>query len=77
MCSTRCLGVILSLMGLGVSGLAYYIEIMKEKDPEYKPFCDIDEHVSCTKAFMSEYGKGLGFIGKLVGGENYKSFANS
>ncbi|OXU26926.1 vitamin K epoxide reductase complex subunit 1 isoform X2 [Nasonia vitripennis] len=54
----------LCLIGVGVSYYAYVVETAKEKDKDYQPYCDISEHVSCTKAFMSEYGKGFGLIPK-------------
>ncbi len=38
-----------------------------EEDPSYTPLCDIDESVSCSVAFNSTYGKGFGFIDKIVG----------
>ena len=33
--------------------------------------CDIDESHSCTTVFNSTYGKGFGFVGKLMGDENH------
>ncbi|XP_058805192.1 vitamin K epoxide reductase complex subunit 1-like protein 1 [Phymastichus coffea] len=54
----------LCLTGVGISYYAYVVETNKEKDHDYQPFCDISEHVSCTKAFMSDYGKGFGLIPK-------------
>ncbi|KAF7994115.1 hypothetical protein HCN44_011384 [Aphidius gifuensis] len=50
------------VVGLALSYYAYYVETSKEKDSNYEPLCDISEHVSCTKAFMSKYGKGYGLI---------------
>lgn len=44
----------LCLIGVGVSYYAYVVETAKEKDKDYQPYCDISEHISCTKAFMSE-----------------------
>ena len=38
-------------------------------DPEYRPLCDLDEGVSCSVAFNSSYGRGFGFVHKLVGGD--------
>ncbi|XP_014213150.1 vitamin K epoxide reductase complex subunit 1 [Copidosoma floridanum] len=52
----------LCLLGVGISYYSYIVETTKEKDKSYQPFCDISEHVSCTKAFMSKYGKGFGLI---------------
>lgn len=50
------------LIGSALSYYAYHVETAKELDKSYKPFCDISEHVSCTKAFMSVYGKGFGLV---------------
>nr|CAH7757896.1 unnamed protein product [Callosobruchus chinensis] len=52
------------LLGLGLSLYTYVVELQLENDVRYKPMCDISPHMSCTKAFMSEYGKGFGIFGK-------------
>lgn len=44
----------LCLLGIGISYYAYVVETNKEKNQDYQPLCDISEHVSCSKAFMSE-----------------------
>ena len=33
--------------------------------------CDIDESHSCTTVFNSTYGRGFGFVGKLMGDEKH------
>ncbi|XP_043594219.1 vitamin K epoxide reductase complex subunit 1-like protein 1 [Bombus pyrosoma] len=50
------------IVGFAISYYAYYVELAKEEDNSYEAVCDISEHVSCTKAFSSEYGKGFGII---------------
>ncbi|XP_033218888.1 vitamin K epoxide reductase complex subunit 1 [Belonocnema kinseyi] len=50
------------LIGSALAYYAYTVETYKEVDESYEPLCDISEHVSCTKAFMSKYGKGFGLI---------------
>jgi vitamin-K-epoxide reductase (warfarin-sensitive) len=52
------------LIGLGLSIYAYVVELQVENDSKYVAMCDISEHMSCTKAFRSPYGKGLGLISK-------------
>ncbi|XP_012260842.2 vitamin K epoxide reductase complex subunit 1 [Athalia rosae] len=52
------------IVGLVLSYYAYIVETSKELDHSYEAMCDISEHISCTKAFMSEYGKGFGLIPK-------------
>ena len=43
-----------SLIGILLSSYSLYVELRKEADPSYRPMCDLHEHVSCSKAFMSE-----------------------
>ena len=50
---------ILASVGFILSCYAYYVE-KKAADKKFKPVCDINENISCTKAFLSEYGKILG-----------------
>ncbi|OAD54340.1 Vitamin K epoxide reductase complex subunit 1-like protein 1, partial [Eufriesea mexicana] len=54
--------VTICIVGFTLSSYAHYIEKAKEKDDLYEAICDISEHLSCTKAFSSEYGKGFGII---------------
>ena len=63
--SVRNLNIAISaavVLGFAVSFYAYKVEKMTETDPFYEAVCDISEHVSCTKAFMSDYGRGLGIF---------------
>lgn len=43
-----------SIVGFALCSYGYYIEKAKEQDDLYEAMCDINEHVSCTKAFSSE-----------------------
>ncbi|KAJ8982540.1 hypothetical protein NQ317_005542 [Molorchus minor] len=52
------------LVGLGLSLYSYTVEVQVELNKDYQPLCDINSHVSCTKAFKSEYGKGFGIFDK-------------
>ncbi|XP_012539690.1 vitamin K epoxide reductase complex subunit 1-like protein 1 [Monomorium pharaonis] len=52
------------VIGLGLSYYAYVVETEKENDDTYEAMCDISEHISCTKVFMTEYGKGFGLLPK-------------
>ncbi|KAJ8959651.1 hypothetical protein NQ318_021839 [Aromia moschata] len=52
------------LVGLGLSLYAYAVELQVEMNENYQPICDINPHVSCSKAFKSDYGKGFGIFGK-------------
>lgn len=42
------------LIGLGLSIYAYAVELAFEQNSNYKPMCDINAHMSCTKAFKSQ-----------------------
>ncbi|XP_018354410.1 PREDICTED: vitamin K epoxide reductase complex subunit 1 isoform X2 [Trachymyrmex septentrionalis] len=52
------------VLGLVLSYYAYTVEVKKDQDDSYQPMCDISEHISCTKVFMTEYGKGFGLFPK-------------
>lgn len=52
------------IIGLALSYYAYVVEIKKEEDDSYTAMCDISEHISCTKVFMTGYGKGFGLLPK-------------
>ncbi|XP_025836511.1 vitamin K epoxide reductase complex subunit 1-like protein 1 [Agrilus planipennis] len=67
MASTRFLNFVLtvsSIIGLGLSIYAFIVEIAIEHNRSYTPMCDISETISCTKAFKSQYGKGMGLFGE-------------
>lgn len=40
-------------IGLLLSSYALFVEINKEQNKEYTAYCDVNEHISCTKAFSS------------------------
>lgn len=50
------------LQGFALSYYGYVVEMATEENDSYEAMCDISEHISCTKAFKSEYGKGFGII---------------
>lgn len=47
--------VFFCLVGLGLSLYAYAVEITTEGNSNYKPYCDISPHMSCTKVFGSSW----------------------
>lgn len=58
MLSLKCINYLILIcckIGLVLSLYAYKVEISKENDANYTAICDINEYISCTKAFMSEY----------------------
>ncbi|KAB0793543.1 hypothetical protein PPYR_13163 [Photinus pyralis] len=66
-----------SLCGLGLSFYSYMVELSVEQDENYVASCDFSEHMSCTKAFKSEYGKGFGILGRVVGEDSVFNVPNS
>jgi len=64
--------LILSLLILCTIGftLSFYFFLIEQKikaHATYKPFCDISDKVSCSKALFSEYKKLIGVSNSLVG----------
>ena len=57
----------ISTIGIILSAYALYIEHKKAKNAEYKAVCDINDKMSCTKAFSSEYGKTFGLSNSIYG----------
>jgi hypothetical protein len=41
--------ILLYTAGLGLSGYAYYVEISREKDPNFVALCEISEKMNCTR----------------------------
>lgn len=62
----------LAVLGLLLSIYALHTEYRLRKNRGYKPVCDISKDFSCSKAFLSEYGK-LGGISNSLGGIFYYS----
>lgn len=42
------------IIGCGLSVYSYYLTVTLEEDDEFEAWCDIDEHISCTKVLQSE-----------------------
>ncbi|CAH1403445.1 unnamed protein product [Nezara viridula] len=64
-------------IGFALSLYSLLVEINIERNPTYTPMCDISPSMSCTKAFGSQYGKGFGIIGKLLGEKHGLNQPNS
>lgn len=45
---------VLCLMGIVASVYALHVETKKERDPNYRAACDINEHMSCSKVLTSK-----------------------
>ena len=55
-----------SIIGLLLSLYALYVERKSEKEG-YKAVCDINDRMSCTKAFKSSYGKMFKISNSVMG----------
>ena len=49
--------LMLAVVGLVLSIYGFYIEQRLKKDSTYKPLCDVSTNISCSKPFLSPYGK--------------------
>lgn len=52
--------IVFSIVGFLLSGYAYRIGQLAGKKKNFNALCDINEAVSCSKAFSSEYAHHLG-----------------
>ena len=57
----------LAVVGMFLSLYARHVERNVKRKKHYKALCDIDDHISCTKAFSSEYGHLLGVSNSVMG----------
>lgn len=65
-CSSRAFCLYFNIIGFLLCGYAFYVEMKMKEDPTYKPLCDLDENISCTKPFNSTYGTGFGLVEKVL-----------
>jgi protein-disulfide isomerase/uncharacterized membrane protein len=49
-----------SVLGLGASLVSAYVHYQLLTTPNYTSFCDVNETISCTDAYLSQYGSFLG-----------------
>ncbi len=57
----------LAALGFVISLYALYVERRLEHNRKYVPACDIRKNVSCSRAFMSEWGNLLGLPNSAYG----------
>jgi len=58
---------LLAVIGFLLSGYAFYIDRKLKKNSSYKAVCDINDKMSCTKAFSSKHGKTFGVSNGIWG----------
>lgn len=59
--------LIVSFVGLCICLYGLYIERKLVHDQNYKALCDLSDRASCTKTFLSPWGKMLGISNILLG----------
>jgi len=68
--------VLLCMLGISVCIYALSVEFHVEANPEYEAMCDINDKMSCTKVLTSEYGKGFGLLGFIIGNDHPLNLKN-
>ena len=58
---------ITSGIGLALCFYILWVEHKTKKDPNYKAACDISNRASCTRTFLSSYGKTFGISNGILG----------
>ena len=59
--------IILAIVGFSISLYTYITEQKVKENPDYKPFCDISDKISCTKPMQSQYANILNFSNAILG----------
>lgn len=59
--------LILAAVGFIVSMYAYLVEQKVKQNSSYRPACDINNKISCTKAFNSKYSSVMGISNTIIG----------
>ena len=67
---------IICVIGFSLSLYALHIERSAEADIDYVAFCDISHRISCSKVFLSEYGKIFSYLG-LIAKDSFLDFPNA
>ena len=62
--------LILAAIGFCISLYAYFVESKMKSDVSYKPACDINDRISCSKTMQSEYSN-IFFISNSILGMAY------
>ena len=59
--------MILAAIGLVLSVYAYYVGKKAKSEKKYTALCDINDKISCSKAFTSKYGSHFGISNTIFG----------
>ncbi|XP_017044382.2 vitamin K epoxide reductase complex subunit 1 isoform X1 [Drosophila ficusphila] len=46
--------------GFVISVYSLYVKMKLQEDESYRPLCDVNENISCSLVFKSDYGNGFG-----------------
>ena len=68
--ASRLLVLLLSVVGLAAAGTSTYVHYRLLTVPDFTSFCDVNATVSCTQAYLSEYGE-LGGVPVAIFGALY------
>ncbi|HLW72840.1 MAG TPA: vitamin K epoxide reductase family protein [Candidatus Babeliales bacterium] len=52
--------IVLAIIGLAISAYGITVERKLQQNAQFKPACDISDMISCSRPFLSPYGKMLG-----------------
>ena len=66
---------VLALVGFAISVYAYITEKKIRENPLYKPACDINDRISCSKPMQSQYSNLFFISNSLAGMLFYASMA--
>ncbi|MBA2304315.1 MAG: thioredoxin domain-containing protein [Acidobacteria bacterium] len=72
---SRTLLLAFALLGLGASIISSYVHYKLLTDPQYVSFCDVNAKVSCTQAYVSQYGSFMG-VPVAIGGVIFFAIAS-
>lgn len=56
-----------AVLGLGASSISSYVHYKLLTEPSYSSFCDVNATVSCTQAYLSQYGSFMGVPVAIAG----------
>ncbi|NXV54875.1 VKORL protein, partial [Molothrus ater] len=70
------LRAVLCVAGAALSLYALHVEHQAAKDPSYRAACDLGPSVSCTRVFSSRWGRGLGLVEPVLGGDSTLNVPN-